>query len=93
VVSGQSSSIPMLSATELVEEYRKRRLSPIEVTEAVLAQVDALGGLVNAYCLDRHTRARHFIADLPGDRSPIPDGQPRSDRDAADPVLRALTQA
>jgi amidase len=38
-----------LSAAELVRAYRRRRLSPLEVTQAVLRRVDALNGRLTAF--------------------------------------------
>jgi aspartyl-tRNA(Asn)/glutamyl-tRNA(Gln) amidotransferase subunit A len=38
-------------ATELVARYRAKTLSPVEVTRAVLARIDALNPKLNAYCL------------------------------------------
>ena len=45
------SELCFISATELVAHYRKRSLSPVEVTRAVLARIEALNLKVNAYCL------------------------------------------
>ena len=36
-------------ATELVRLYRARKVSPLEVMQAVLARIDAVNPLVNAY--------------------------------------------
>lgn len=44
-------SIAALSATELLRLYRRRRLSPVEVTEAALARIDRHNATVNAFCL------------------------------------------
>src|SRR3954466_14896217 len=42
-----------LSATELLEGYRKGALSPVEVTEAVLGRIDALEPTLRAlYAFD-----------------------------------------
>ncbi len=49
--------ITMLSATELLGRYRRRELSPVEVTRAVLARVDAQNAATNAYCLVRDDEA------------------------------------
>jgi len=43
--------IATLSATEMVERYRTKALSPVEVTEAALARIDAQDGAVNAFVL------------------------------------------
>jgi aspartyl-tRNA(Asn)/glutamyl-tRNA(Gln) amidotransferase subunit A len=40
-----------LSATELVDAYRKRELSPVEVAAAVRKRVDELNPMLNAFCL------------------------------------------
>src|SRR5258706_4248459 len=47
----------MLSATELLGLYRRRELSPVEATRAVLAQIDARNPAINAYCLVRGEEA------------------------------------
>ena len=41
----------MLSAVDLAEQYRARRLSPVEVTRAVLARIAKLNPIYNAFCL------------------------------------------
>ncbi len=43
------SDLVYLSATELREEFLARRLSPVEVVEATLEQIDRLNPLLNAY--------------------------------------------
>ena len=40
-----------LSASELVSAYRAKRLSPVEVTQAILDRIDAVNDKVNAFCL------------------------------------------
>ena len=40
-----------LSATELVEAFRKKQLSPVEVTAAVLKRIEALNPVFNAFSL------------------------------------------
>jgi aspartyl-tRNA(Asn)/glutamyl-tRNA(Gln) amidotransferase subunit A len=45
-----SSDVLTLSATELVELYRTRRLSPVEAARAVLAGIDRLNPVLNALC-------------------------------------------
>tara|TARA_R110002110_G_C13470525_1_gene720902 strand:+ start:12056 stop:13474 length:1419 start_codon:yes stop_codon:yes gene_type:complete len=39
------------SAVQLLEQYRSKTLSPVEVTQAMLDQVKRLNPTVNAYCL------------------------------------------
>ena len=43
--------IAFLSARELAERYRAKTLSPVEVTQALLARLDALEPKLNAFCL------------------------------------------
>ena len=40
-----------LSATELVDAFRKKTLSPVDVTRAVLARIEKLNPVLNAFCL------------------------------------------
>ena len=49
--------ITTLSATELLGRYRRRELSPVEVTRAVLARIEARDATTNAYCLVRGEEA------------------------------------
>ncbi len=46
-----ASDINSLSALELVDAYRARRLSPVEVLEASLARLAAVQPALNAFCL------------------------------------------
>ena len=46
-----------LSATDLVGEYRARRLSPVEVTGAVLERIECLNECYNAFCVVDGDRA------------------------------------
>ncbi|WP_244217670.1 amidase family protein, partial [Streptomyces carpinensis] len=50
------------TATELVAGYRDGSLSPVEVVDAVLARVERLDPLVNAYCLVDPEAARRDAA-------------------------------
>jgi aspartyl-tRNA(Asn)/glutamyl-tRNA(Gln) amidotransferase subunit A len=45
------SDLCALSAAELVEAFRKHTLSPVEVTKAVLARIEKLNPVFNAFCL------------------------------------------
>ncbi len=49
----QDTDITRLSATELLELYRRRELSPVEAARAALARIDAQNATTNAYCLLR----------------------------------------
>lgn len=46
-----ASDIAFASALELAELYRKKALSPVEATEALLARIDALQPKLNAFCI------------------------------------------
>ena len=46
-----SQDLAMLSATELVTQYRRKQLSPVEVLEAVLRRIDGQNDAVNAFRL------------------------------------------
>jgi aspartyl-tRNA(Asn)/glutamyl-tRNA(Gln) amidotransferase subunit A len=58
-----ASSIPaqadpaLWSVGELVEAFRERRISPVEVTRAALARIARHNGAVNAFCLVDEERA------------------------------------
>jgi aspartyl-tRNA(Asn)/glutamyl-tRNA(Gln) amidotransferase subunit A len=45
------SEVAFLTATELLELYRTRKLSPVEATEAALRQIERHNPRVNTYCL------------------------------------------
>ena len=45
-----SAELAYTSATELVQRYRAKQLSPVEVTQAVLARIGELNPKLNAYC-------------------------------------------
>ncbi|BBK31991.1 aspartyl-tRNA(Asn)/glutamyl-tRNA(Gln) amidotransferase subunit A [Stella humosa] len=45
-----SSELCFLSATDLLAAYRARRLSPVDVTKAVLAQIERLDPAINGFC-------------------------------------------
>jgi aspartyl-tRNA(Asn)/glutamyl-tRNA(Gln) amidotransferase subunit A len=45
-----SSDLLKFSATDLLELYRTKRVSPVEVTRAVLQHIDTLNPVLNAFC-------------------------------------------
>lgn len=45
-----SADLCFLSATDLLAAYRARTLSPVEVTRAVLAQIERLDPAINGFC-------------------------------------------
>lgn len=50
-------SIWQLSATQLLERFRRGEASPVEATEAALARIQSLDAKVNAFCLVDAERA------------------------------------
>jgi aspartyl-tRNA(Asn)/glutamyl-tRNA(Gln) amidotransferase subunit A len=52
-----STDVLALSAAELIEAYRSRRLSPVEVTQAALARIERLDPVYNAFVLVGHEQA------------------------------------
>jgi aspartyl-tRNA(Asn)/glutamyl-tRNA(Gln) amidotransferase subunit A len=50
--------IAWMPATEMAQAVRERRLSPVEVTDALLARIEALNPALNAYCLVTPEMAR-----------------------------------
>jgi len=56
-------SVWQLSATELLEGYRRREISPVQATEAALARIAELDGEVNAFALVDGVRAMDAARD------------------------------
>jgi aspartyl-tRNA(Asn)/glutamyl-tRNA(Gln) amidotransferase subunit A len=54
-----SDDISLQSATQLAQAIRDRRLSPVEVTDAFIARIDALNPKINAFCTPMFEIARH----------------------------------
>ena len=51
-------SICWMSATELVAAFKRRKVSPVEAVDAVLARIERLDPQLNAYCLVTAESAR-----------------------------------
>src|SRR5581483_4062340 len=56
--TGTHDDIAWMPATEMAQAVRDRRLSPVEVTDALLARIEALNPALNAYCLVTPEMAR-----------------------------------
>ncbi|HWL97078.1 MAG TPA: amidase [Nocardioidaceae bacterium] len=50
-MSRTSSEVADWSATEMLSAYRRRELSPVEATQAVLDRIESADAAVNAFCL------------------------------------------
>ncbi|HYI86866.1 MAG TPA: amidase family protein, partial [Burkholderiales bacterium] len=61
------------TASELVEGFRKKTLSPVEVTRSVLARVEQLNSKLNAFCLVSETA----LEDAKASEARWTAGQPR----------------
>ena len=46
-----STDLTQLTATELLDLYRRGETSPVEVTSAVLERIERLNPTLNAFCL------------------------------------------
>ncbi len=53
-----SAELCYMPATEMAAAIRTKRLSPVEVVDAVLARIDRLNPQLNAYCTVTHDAAR-----------------------------------
>src|SRR5881396_4151569 len=74
------------SAVECATLIRRKELSPVELTEAVLARIDALNPRLNAFCLVAHDVARRAareaeIAVMKGEPLGVLHGVPISLKD------------
>jgi aspartyl-tRNA(Asn)/glutamyl-tRNA(Gln) amidotransferase subunit A len=79
-----------LSATALVERYRAKTLSPVEVTEAVLARIDRHDGAVNAFVLTDPERA---LADARASEARWAKGAPAGLVDGVPATIKDLVMA
>jgi aspartyl-tRNA(Asn)/glutamyl-tRNA(Gln) amidotransferase subunit A len=52
------SELCFMTARQLASAYRRRKLSPVEVVDAVLARIEELNPKLNAFCLVRAKEAR-----------------------------------
>ena len=66
------SDLAFLSAVELLEGYRQKAFSPVEVTRACLAHIERAGAALNAFV---HVDAPHYRGEAMGD-DPLPYPEP-----------------
>jgi aspartyl-tRNA(Asn)/glutamyl-tRNA(Gln) amidotransferase subunit A len=67
------SELWTLTASALIEGFRKKTLSPVEVTKAVLARIEQLNPKLNAFCLVSETA----LEDAKASEARWSAGQPR----------------
>ena len=67
-----NSDLCALTATDLLEGYRKHQISPVEVTRAVLDRVEKLNPKLNAFCFinkealkDAEASEKHWMSGQP----------------------------
>ena len=68
-----SADLCFINAAELLEGYRKHELSPVEVTRAVLARIEKLNPVLNAFCVV----SDHALQDAKASEARWLAGQPR----------------
>jgi len=81
-----SEDICYLTGVELLDAYRAKRLSPVEVTKAVLARIDGLNPQLNAFCHRDDAAALKAAAESEarwqrGEPAGLLDGVPTSIKD------------
>src|SRR4051812_15552599 len=70
---GMSADLCALSATQLLDAFRKHELSPVEVTRAVLERIERLNPVVNAFNLV----SDHALEDAKASEARWLAGQPK----------------
>src|ERR687894_894077 len=81
------SDIAFLPATELLKLYRDRELSPVEVTDAALRQIELYNPRVNAYCL---VDAEQALAQARESEERYGSGRPRGRLDGVPASIKDL---
>lgn len=77
-----------MSATELVARYRRRELSPVEVTKAALARIGQLNPIVNAFC---HLDPGGALAQAVASEARWMRGEPKGLADGVPTTIKDLT--
>ncbi len=83
-----NSDPTQLSAGELIAQFRRRALSPVEVAKAVLARVEKLGPTVNAFC---HLDPVGALASAKTSEARWRDGEPIGLLDGVPTTIKDLT--
>ena len=77
-----------MAATELAARYRRRDLSPVEVTKAALARIEKLNPKVNAFC---HLDADGAMAEAKASEARWSAGEPKGLVDGVPATIKDLT--
>ena len=77
-----------LSAADMIAHYRRGRLSPVEVTKAVLARIEKLDGAVNAFC---HLDPRGALLEAKASEARWRKGEPKGLIDGVPVTIKDLT--
>ncbi len=85
-----STEVGELSAAELSELYRAKKLSPVEATQAALARIDRFNAAVNAYC---HVDPAGALAAARESEARWAKGEPLSPIDGVPSSIKDLTYA
>ena len=81
------SNLAALTASELVELFRRREASPVEATRAALAQIERFNSRYNAFCLIDAERA---LRDAAASEARWLDGKARSDIDGVPTTIKDI---
>ena len=82
-----TSDLIWLSAAKLSRAYGKRKLSPVEVTRAVLKRIEAAGDKLNAFCL---VDADHALKAAKTSEKRWRKGEPRSPIDGVPATIKDI---
>lgn len=78
----------LLSATDLIENYRNKSLSPVEVADAALARIEKFNDQLNAFCLLDAEKTR---ADAKASEQRWAKGEPMGRLDGIPTSIKDLT--
>ncbi len=76
------------SATDLITQFRRKALSPVEATKAVLARIETMNGTVNAFC---HLDAEGALAAAKSSETRWHRGEPAGLLDGVPSTVKDLT--